>query len=87
MKQAGGEISIPIPRANKNLKDDIKHKIAIGKYNLGVPVLQTSTTKFVLSPGGCIEKKESIMTARKYPLKDIRKNSLEKKSQILKTKK
>jgi len=78
LKQAGGEISIPIPRANKSLKYDIKHKIAIGKYNLGVPVLQTSTTKFVLAPGGGIEKKESIMTARKYPLKDIRKNSLKK---------
>jgi len=83
IKQQGKEISIPIPRANKSIQNDIKSKVASGEYNLGVPVLETNCTKLVLSANGEIEKKELKLSARKYPFSDIRKNSLSKNSQCL----
>lgn len=87
LKQKGNEISIPIPRPNQALKNEIKVKIASGQYNLGVPVLETSFTKLVLTPNGTIEKKNSTLTARKYPLSDVRRESLAKKSKYMKIRK
>lgn len=60
LKQTGQNVSIPIPRANKSLQNDIKQKIAEGKYNLGVQVLDTSSTKLVMGKDGNIQKKELV---------------------------
>lgn len=87
LKQAGNEISIPIPRKNQDIKKDIKEKIISGEYDLGVPVLETECTKLVVnSKTGNIEKKTSTLTARKYPFEDIRRKTLTNNKPFLKVK-
>jgi hypothetical protein len=67
------------------VKSDIRSIIASGYYNLGVPVLETNHTKLVLKKDGTgIEKKETQMSARKYPLGEIRKETLEKHQNLMK---
>lgn len=75
-RQQGGEISVPIQRSNLDLRKEIREKIANGHYNLGVPVLETASSKMVLTDEGKLEKKQYKLTARKYSMKDIRKKAL-----------
>ena len=37
-KQKGGEVSIPVPKSNQKIKEEVKNIVESGKYNLGVPV-------------------------------------------------
>ena len=70
-KQVGGAVSVPVPRNNQEIRRDIIEKIASGKFNLGIPVLENEFTKVVLTSEGNIEKKLCKVSARKYPLKEI----------------
>ncbi|KAK3737282.1 hypothetical protein QZH41_019809 [Actinostola sp. cb2023] len=53
--------------------------VASGEYNLGVPVLETNYTIIAVKKDGTgLEKREKKIAARKYPLSDIRKESMQK---------
>ena len=58
-KQVGGAVSVPVPRTNQGIREDIKQRIASGQFNLGIP------------SEGNIEKKVCQVSARKYPLKEV----------------
>ena len=70
-KQVGGAVSVPVPRTNQGIREDIKQRIASGQFNLGIPVLDNEYTKVVLTSEGNIEKKVCKVSARKYPLKEV----------------
>ena len=70
-KQVGGVVSVPVPRNNKGIREDIKQRIASGQFNLGIPVLDNEYTKVVLTSEGNIENKVCKVSARKYPLKEV----------------
>ena len=70
-KQVGGAVSVPVPRKNQEIRQEIVEKIASGKFNLRIPVLDNKYTKVVLTSEGNIEKKMCKVSAGKYPLKEI----------------
>lgn len=79
--------SIPVPRKTSDIKKDIKEGIISGKYNIGVPVLDNEKEKLVITKDGKIERKITTLTARKYPLKQIRERTLKENYTYLKTRK
>ena len=70
-KQVGGAVSVPVPRTNQGIREDIKQRIVSGQFNLGIPMLDNEYTKVVLTSEGNIEKKVCKVSARKYPLKEV----------------
>ena len=82
-KQVGGAVSVPVPRNNQEIRRDIIEKIASGKFNLGIPVLENEFTKVVLTSEGNIEKKLCKVSARKYPLKEICEQSANRHKDVL----
>lgn len=82
-KQQGGEISMPVHRPNSQIKQEIEDKIAAGHYNLGIPVLETEYVKLVITPEGKIEKRPCKLTARKFPMSEIREKSLLKNEKFM----
>ena len=70
-KQVGGAVSVPVYQNNKGIRKDIKQRIASGRFNLGIPVLDNEYTKVVLTSEGNIENKVCKVSARKYPLKEV----------------
>lgn len=75
-KQQGGEVSMPVHRSNSLIGKESQEKIDSGHFNLGVPVLETEYTKLVITSEGKIEKRPCKLTARKYPLSEVREKCL-----------
>ena len=48
-KEVGGAVSVPVPRTNQRIREDIKQRIESGQFNLGIPVLDNEYTKVVLT--------------------------------------
>lgn len=71
MRGIDGEITVPAPRTNQDIKDGIKLKVANGEYVLGELIVPRKYKKFVLN------KKEKsnkcfIISGRKIHLIEIR---------------
>lgn len=70
-KQKGGEVSIPVPKSNQQIKGEVKKIIENGTYNLGIPVVSRDMLKLRVNKDGEVEKEVTKVSARKIPLKDI----------------
>ena len=84
-KQVGGAVSVPVPRTNQRIRENVKQRIPSGQFNLGIPVLDNEYTKAVLTSEGNIEKKVCNVSARKYPLKEVcaqRSTEIENRSRV-----
>ena len=85
-RQKGGDISIPVPRTNTKIREDIKKMIENGTYSVGVPVVESELSKLGISSEGEVIQKKVIVQARKFPLKDIRTEALARNNNYLRIK-
>ena len=85
-KQRGGDISVPVPRTNGQIRADIKQRIANGTYNVGVPVVASEISKLAINNEGEVIQKKIDVNARKIPFRDIRKEALTRNKPFLKIK-
>ena len=76
-KTFGGEISTPVPRTSKALRDTLRQKIADGEYQLGEIITPKCYKKLSLHPDGTLKEEYYWVSGRKIPLLDIRKKLLE----------
>ena len=76
-KTFGGEISAPVPRTSKALRDTLRQKIADGEYLLGEIITPKCYKKLSLHPDGTLKKEYFWVSGRKIPLLEIRKRLLE----------
>jgi len=82
-KQKGGVVSVPVSRSNSQIRASIKTMIEDGRYNLGIPVVETEVVKLAVSNTGTVEKNQLNVHARKIPLMDIRKEALKDHKNLL----
>ena len=72
----GGEITIPVPRTNRQIKDIIHQKIQTGEYTLGNMIVPREYKKLVITPEGNIVEKTFHVSGRHIPLTHIREQLL-----------
>ena len=82
-KQKGGEVSIPVPKSNQKIKEEVKNIVESGKYNLGVPVGESDMIKLRVSTEGEIEKRVLKVSGRRIPFKDIREDAVKTHKSLL----
>ena len=68
-KQHGGSITVPVARSNEKAKMNIKQSIEAGKYNIGVPVVDTEISKLSISKERNVEGKNVTCRHVKFPYK------------------
>ncbi|CAB3981856.1 Retrovirus-related Pol poly from transposon opus [Paramuricea clavata] len=76
-RSAGGEISVPCPVTNEELRDKLSQKILSGEYNVGELIVPRKYEKFVLDPDSSIIKTHFFVEGSKCPLHEIREQKLE----------
>ncbi|KAL9977591.1 hypothetical protein ACROYT_G015012 [Oculina patagonica] len=77
-KLVGGDISVPVLRTNKEIKETLKDKLDSGEYIIGELVVPKKYRKLVLKSDGSLQEVEFTVSARKIPLLEIRKWELQR---------
>ncbi|KAK3700756.1 hypothetical protein QZH41_010938, partial [Actinostola sp. cb2023] len=78
LRGLGGEISLPTPETNDELRDTLKLKIQKGEYTLGELIVPKKYKKMLIDKDGNIKSEEFTIQGRKIPLDEIRKKTLTK---------
>ena len=79
LRGVGGEITIPVPRANHEIKELLKVKV---KNVLGELIVPRKYKKLVLQEDGTLKTEYFTVSGRKIPLSEIRKRLLKKHQEI-----
>ena len=75
-KRMLGEVTVPTPRTNTEIKKSIQKEIESGKYNMGNMVVPRQYKKLTISKDGNIEEVTFFVSARQIPLYGIRQQTL-----------
>ena len=78
-----GEITLPTPQTNDDLKKDLKLRIESGQYTVGEIIVPKKYEKLVVDKEGNVKMEEFVVEGRKRPLEEIRKKTLVKHKQFI----
>ena len=77
LRLPGGEISTPVHKSVKGIKDEWNEMINTGKLSLGEPCFPHTLTKFSVHDGQ-LRQNDSVIYGRKIPLLELRNKLLQK---------
>ncbi|XP_022803764.1 uncharacterized protein LOC111341076 [Stylophora pistillata] len=78
----GGEISVPLPRTNDQIRETLRCKSESGEYILGEMIVPETYKKVVLDKDVTIKTELFTVSGRKIPLSDIRDKTLKQHEKL-----